>query len=205
MMLVVPIVPAAARPVSYAGGVTIMTMNNGDTNGVHANYSLTAFYSIGAGVDYNRDHEYYLYTAQLNNLLKRWNNPDSQANLYLESGVGIADSHHGATKGQQNLAGFTGISVDWEDRRFFVSYSNRYTEAGSIDGYYQQSARVGVTPYIGDYGDLHTWLMVQIDHQPEADNAVTVTPLVRLFKGTQLLEAGLSNQGDVLFNLTLQF
>ena len=68
-----------------------------------------------------------------------------------------------------------------------------------------QSARVGIAPYIGDYGDLHTWLMLQVDHVPESDEQITVTPLVRLFKDVHLLEAGMSNQGDVLFNYILRF
>ena len=68
-----------------------------------------------------------------------------------------------------------------------------------------QSARVGVAPYIGEFNDLHTWLMVEVGHYPEAENKVTVTPMVRFFKNTHLIEAGISNQGDLLFNWMIQF
>ena len=143
--------------------------------------------------------------AQLNYLVKRWNAEASQANFYMKSGAGAAYSDLGRFDGKTEAAGFTGIAMDWEDRRFFTSYSNRYTHAGDIDKFYMQSARVGVAPYIGDYGDVHTWLMLQGDHSPEGDDHFTVTPLVRFFKGEYLAEAGISNHGDILFNAVIRF
>ena len=197
--------PAQARPISYPGGWTAMVMNDGDVNSIHIHYSPTAYTSVGVRSEYRRNNEYQLNSVQMNNLLKRWNSKNSQANFYLKSGVGIAYSDAGDFDGETEAAGFTGIALDWEDRRYFTSYENRYIEAGDIDNGYMQSARVGIAPYIGDYGDLHTWLMLQVDHVPKSDEPVTVTPLVRLFKDVHLLEAGVSNQGDVLFNYILRF
>ena len=204
MGLIIPNV-ADARPVSYPGGWTFMTMNDGDKNSAHIHYSPTAKTSVGYKFEYWRDKEFTLNAVQMNNLLKRWNKKDSQANLYLKSGLGVAYSDEGDFDGETSPAGFTGIAADWENRRFFTSYENRYTEAGEIDDFYQQSARVGFAPYEGDYGDLHTWLMLQVEHMPEADNNFTVTPLVRLFKDVHLLEAGMNNRGEVLFNYVLRY
>lgn len=191
---------AQARPVSYPGGTTAMFMNDGDVNSMHLHYSPTARYSLGYKGEYWRKGEYSIHALQMNNLLKRWNNPDSQANLYLKSGIGVAVDDN-----ETQEAAFTGIAADWEDRRYFVSYENRYTHAGDIDDFYTQTARIGIAPYIGEYGDVHTWAMLQVDHKPEGDDPVTVTPLVRVFKDTHLLEAGISNQGDVLFNWVMRF
>lgn len=189
-----------ARPVSYPGGVTVMTMNDGEVHGFMAHYTPAPTYSLGYGLEYWRGGEFTLNTLMLNVLLKRWNEPASQANLYLKSGLGIA-----LQDGDTEPGGFAGMAADWEDRRFFVSYENRYTEAGGIDDFFMQSARVGVAPYIGDYGDLHTWLMLEGTHNPEGEDNFTLTPLVRLFKGDHLAEAGISNRGDVLFNWTIRF
>jgi len=204
MGLIIPNI-AIARPVSYPGGWTFMTMNDGDKNSAHIHYSPTAKTSVGYKFEYWRDKEFTLNAVQMNNLLKRWNQKHSQANLYLKSGLGIAYSDDGDFDGETSAAGFTGIAADWENRRFFTSYENRYTEAGEIDDFYQQSARVGFAPYEGDYGDLHTWLMLQVEHMPEADNNFTVTPLVRLFKDVHLFEAGMNNRGEVLFNYVLRY
>ena len=143
--------------------------------------------------------------TQMNNLLKRWNQKNSQANIYLKSGVGAATAFSGKNDGETKPAGFVGFAADWENRRFFTSYENRYFEGGEIDSFYKQSARVGVAPYEGDYGDLHTWLMLQVDHKPQDDEEFTVTPLVRLFKGVNLWEAGVSDNGDILFNWVVRY
>lgn len=194
-----------ARPVSYPGGITAMTMNSGSANTLHLHYSPSAKYSVGYKGEYWRSGDYTIQAVQVNNLLKRWNNPDSQANVYLKSGAGIAYSDKGDFDGETEPAFYTGIAMDWEDRRYFTSYENRYTEAGDIDDFYMQSARVGVAPYVGEYGDLHTWLMLHVEHVPEAKEKVSVTPLVRLFKGVHLAEFGMSNQGDVTFNYVIRY
>ncbi len=194
-----------ARPVSYPGGWTAMFMNDGDKNSAYIHYSPTAKTAIGYKFEYWRDKDMTLNAIQMNNLLKRWNNPDSQANFYLKSGVGSANSDAGDFDGETNMAGFIGIATDWEDRQYYFSYENRYTAAGEIDDFFQQSARIGWAPYQGDYGDLHTWLMVQVAHMPEADDNFTATPLVRLFKDVHMLEAGMNNRGDVLFNYIFRY
>lgn len=194
-----------ARPVSYPGGWTLMTMNDGDKNTLHLHYSPNAKMSLGYKFEYWRDKEMTFNGVQMNNLLKRWNKKDSQANVYLKSGVGIAHSSEGKYDGDNSAADFTGIATDWENRRFFASYENRYTEAGKIDDFFMQSARVGVAPYEGDYGDVHTWLMLQVEHTPESDDHVTVTPLVRVFKDVHLLEAGMNNRGEILFNYVFRY
>ncbi|MBI1300586.1 MAG: hypothetical protein GC137_02910 [Alphaproteobacteria bacterium] len=191
---------AEARPVSYPGGYTAMFMNDGDANSVHLHYSPTAKYSLGYKFEHRRELDINIHALQMNNLLKRWNNEDSQANLYLKSGVGTAVSDD-----ESNPAFYTGVAADWETRRYFVSYENRYLDAGDDVDFYRQSARVGVVPYVGEYGDLHTWLMLQVDHEPEDRNKIEVTPLIRLFKGVHLVEGGISNQGNVLFNWVIRY
>jgi hypothetical protein len=60
---------------------------------------------------------------------------------------------------------------------------------------------------VGDFGDVHTWLMLQIDHNPtEKDNDhFTFTPLVRLFYDTHLLETGYSDKDKLMFNYIKRF
>jgi len=189
-----------ARPVSYPTGWTAMLMNDSEKNSAHIHYSPTAKFSVGYRYEHLRNKDTDLHAIQLNNLLKRWNKQESQANFYLKTGLGFSRSDAQGVEDKTALAGFMGIATDWEDRRYFVSYENRYTAAGNIDNFFQQSARVGWAPYEGGYGDLHTWLMLQVEHTPKAKDNFTVTPLVRFFKDVHLLEAGVNDRGDVLFN-----
>ncbi len=203
--IIINIQMANARPVSYPEGWTSMLMNNGDRNALHLHYSPTAKYSIGYKFEYWREDEYSINAIQVNNLLKRWNAKEWQANLYLKSGLGFAHSDKGNFDNEIGIAGFTGIGADWENRRFFTSYENRYTKAGEFDKFYMQSARIGIAPYIGDYGDLHTWLILDAEHKPTAADKFTITPTVRLFKGSHMVETGISDQGDFLFNWVARY
>ena len=105
----------------------------------------------------------------------------------------------------QRLAAYTGLTADWETQRWFLSYENRIYQVGNLEHYFHQSARVGVAPYIGKYGDLHTWLMLQADHYTNEDKNFSVTPLVRLFKGDDLAEFGANLRGGVFFHYMHNF
>lgn len=177
---------AEARPVSYPGGVTFMQMNTGDFSSYHAHYSPTFRDSIGLYSERNWGEDWHFTGVQYNRLVKRWNEKASQANVYLKGAIGQADPFG---PGGAELAGFIGVSADWETRRWFTSYEARAYDLG-FNQTARQSARVGVAPYIGDYGDLHTWLMLEVENSPESETPTTVTPLVRFFYDVQLLEVG---------------
>lgn len=196
-----------SRPISYPGGFTIMQMNDADKNTLHLHYSPTAKYSIGYRAEYWRDNDWLLHSAQLNYLVNRWNKPSSQANLYFKSGLGVIDNSNNPLGESDQNTGFYGLAFDWEDRRYFASYENRYyqTESGAIDDFYMHSARVGIAPYIGKYNDLHTWIMLQLDHHSEKQDELVITPLLRFFKNQYLAEIGINQDGEGLFNLIIRF
>lgn len=189
-----------ARPVSYPGGWTLMLMNDKDANSSHLHYSPSAKYSIGWKHQYLRESKAHIDAVQVNNLLKRWNKPQEQANLYLKSGVGVARDD-----GEYGAAAFTGIAADWETRRYFTSYENHFLWTDNTEKHIQHKARVGIAPYIGDYGDLHTWLMIQADYDAGADDNFSVTPLVRFFKNSTMVEAGYNFDQGVQLNFVQRF
>jgi hypothetical protein len=192
-----------ARPVSYPEGWTVMAQGNEDAYSLHTHYSPTAKYSIGMRNEYDRKGDIQMHSAQLNYLAKRWNSKNSQANLYLKNGIGFAKNDNG----KRSLAGSAGIALDWETRRYFTSYENRYVHGGDVIKTFTQSARLGVAPYIGDFGDVHTWMMVQIDHDPKngQNDHYKVTPLIRLFYDTHLLETGYSDNDGLMVNYIKRF
>ena len=175
-----------ARPVSYPGGWTLMQRNNGDSSSAHIHYSPTASDSIGIYTERNWTDGVSFTGLQYNRLLKRWNAAGSQANLYAKIAGGQANPFGAA---EAKLSGFVEIAADWETRRWFTQYTVRATDFANNESVHH-SARLGVAPYIGDYGDLHTWLMLQVENHPDKDIAVTTTPLIRLFQGVQMFELG---------------
>mgnify|MGYP006096030017 FL=1 len=194
-----------ARPVSYPGGWTVMLKNDGNINRMHTHFSPTHKLSLGYNLEYWHDEEFIFNSLQVNNLLKRWNEKNSQANFYLKSGIGLAYSDKFEFDGETKLSAFTGISYDWENRSYFIKYQNRYTDAGKIYDAFMQSIIFGVAPYEGNFGDLHTWLMLKIEHKPENKENFEITPLFRFFKNVHLLELGLNDRGKFLFNYIIRY
>ena len=194
-----------SRPVSYPGGITLMLMNNSMKNSLHTHYSFTAQTSLGYKFEYWRKNQFTLNLVQMNNLIKRWNKPNSQANFYLKSGLGNAYSDKGRFNSKKSIAGFTGVSADWENQRYFIQYANRFTYAGEIDEFYTQYLHFGITPYIGNYGDIHTWIMMKIDHTPKFKKNFIFTPHFRFFKDVHLLEVGADLSGKVMFNYIFRY
>ena len=193
--------PAQARLISYAGGWMFMSDNDQFANRASMVYSPTATTGIGPFIDHYRDTGGDLAGLDFNWLAKRWNNADSQGNLYFLSGLGVASGD-----GNQRLGGFAGMEGDWESRRYYMSYENRYTDAGrSVRQEFQEMGRIGIAPYVAESGSLHTWLMLQADHFPENRRSWIVTPMVRMFKSEYLVEAGVANNGDPMLNRMITF
>lgn len=194
-----------ARPVSYTGGWTAILESDRQSTSVLAHYTPAHRWSVGPRAEVNRDTDFALYTAHPTWLAKRWFGADYQGNVYLFGGLGISSGINNNSLGN-DTAVYGGVMADWETRSLFTSYRARYLDAGHFGDQFMQAARVGFAPYEGDTGDLHTWLMLEIDHRPEEDDPVTATPLLRLFKGPLLLEAGYNlTVNQPLVNFTYRF
>ena len=191
--------PVDARPVSYPGGWTLMTQNDNQSNALHLHYSPNPRTSIGLRQEYFRETETNTTFLQLNALVKRINKRNSQANMYIKTGLG------GGLEDGIKPAAFFGTAFDWEDRRYFTSYENRAVFIEDTDQFIMHRARIGFAPYEGDYGDIHTWFMVETNYDPGRADELMVTPLVRFFKGPHLLEAGYNLDGGVMFNFYKRF
>ena len=197
--------PASARPVSYAGGWTVMEETDRGATSALIHYSPSAFYSLGMKADWDRRNDILFTGGQATWLAKRWFGENHQANLYFWGAAGVARGVDGNAGGEQ-LAGQMGVMADWETRRWFVGYRAAARDYGRLDASAFHAAKVGVAPYIGDTGDLHTWLMVEVDQRPDSRDPVGVTPMIRFFKGEALLEAGWSVTDDQpLFNFQYRF
>jgi hypothetical protein len=196
---------ASARPVSYVGGWTIIETSNRQSTAALVHYTATPKLSVGGRAEWDRNADFMVAVVQPTWLAKRWFGQDFQANVYLTGGFGLAKGINSNPMGS-DTAYFAGVMADWETRRHFLSYETRYLDAGHFGDNFMQAARVGWTPYEGDTGDLHTWLMVEVDHRPDARESVGVTPLIRFFKNTLLFEVGYNmTEHQPLANFTFRF
>ena len=182
-----------ARPISYSGGSTIMAFSDNMKNSLYYHYSPSYKYSIGIedikDKYFKDDYSYLRFTY----LLNRKNTQISQRNLYFQSGV--------SSKGYDEF--FYGVHGDWETRRLFVGFGIKETEKNMQD-FSEQFYQVGVAPYLGDYGDLHTWIMLKIKEN-SLDNKRSTYPVLKFFKGNSLVEFGYNNKTEWDIHLMYRF
>ena len=193
--------PAEAKPISYVDGFMVMQENDETGNTLSLDYTIDPTLAVGLyAKKESGDMDYTTVGPQVNYLIKRWNLPGAQGNIFSMTGAGVS-----RFKGDDEFSAWTGILADYETRRIFTSYEIRGMYAGDIEKSVWQRARVGFAPYLANYDDLNTWFMVQVDHHPSKEDNVVVTPLVRFFYKTTLVEAGYSSNDHVMFNWVLQF
>jgi hypothetical protein len=187
---------ADARPVTYPGGNMAMFEYRDETTMLETTRTLTPKFAVGWHDEWDDEGDWQFHGPMIAGLAKRWNMPDAQGNIFWMAGAGAAFADVASTGGDVKPAAYAGVEADWENRRFYTLYQARGTWAEDIDKTFTQRARFGVAPYVAEAGALHTWAILQIDHEPEDDTPVSVTPVIRLFKGSFLAEAGLSLDGD---------
>ena len=193
--------PAEAKPISYVNGFMVMQENDETGHTLSLDYTIDPKLAVGLyAKKESGDKDFTTVGPQVNYLVKRWNMPDGQANIFGMTGAGVSQWH-----GDDQFSAWTGILADYETRRIFTSYEVRGMYAGDFEKSVWQRARVGFAPYLANYDDLNTWFMVQVDHHPAKEDNVVVTPLVRFFYKTTLVEAGYSSNDHVMFNWVLQF
>ena len=181
------------RPISYVDGHTIMANSGPQSDGVYWHYTPNINYSLG--LDYQRDKisDESFSSARLTYLINRKNTAKSQRNLYLKTGVGLNDSDNH----------FYALTGDWETRRVFAGFSATQTSGIGYD-MFEQTLKVGIAPYLGAYGDFHTWLMVETKKNDMDDDRITY-PVLRFFKGGALMEVGYHKKTDWNLHLMYRF
>ena len=106
------------------------------------------------------------------------NTKASQRNLYVTASI--------STKSNDDL--YYGVHGDWETRRYFTSFSILDKRASQKD-YTENEFQIGIAPYLGEYNQLHTWIMLKSKKDTRDDKWKTY-PFIKLFKGDFLLEVG---------------
>ena len=193
-----------SRPVSYTGGTTFMAMNNGDRISSHVHYSPKYFYSLGYRFEYWKDKDYVNHFLQGNYLVERFNNIDSQANIYLKTGIGTSTYLEGDK--DYNKSYFISGSADWETQKLYSNYEVRYSDIENIEDFILHSGALGFAPYVGNYGDLHTWVLYAFQYNEDKNkNKLNHGPKLRFFKNTNLIEIGINNRKDLILNLIIRY
>lgn len=198
-LFLLPIV-GFGHPVSYQGSLSIMGTHQDNMAEVESFYSLSQRYAVGGQFiqeQTERGPERKGF-ARANMLLYRQNNPESQANFYLSTGFG-----GGKFEGTDSPGYLLGLQADAETRKYYSLF--KYHVSGPTshsikNGDHHFTARLGVAPYLAEYEELNSWFIVQADYHSPEKGVFTITPLIRLFYKSALIEIGYSLDNKPLFS-----
>jgi len=185
----------SAHPVIFKNGKVFWLTKNPSFNDIRFGVSKTSNWLIGGRFLKDRKSNETFALINNNYLAKRWNNRNSQANLYLLSSVGIN------TKNSKSM-GTIGVHGDWEDRQFMIMQMLEYYSHSSA---IVSNTRFAYSPYKVDYSKTSTWLIAHYRIEYSDDKySYMFFPVVRLFKKNYLVEIG-SNGDNTFFSFMTHF
>lgn len=196
---------AQAHPTSFQGAKSLMSESTSMAR--HMMFTYSHRYWLASAAHYTRvelENQPQTFEASLigvNTLLKRWNNPTSQGNVYLSAAHGLEFSDPLKNR-QVSKADF---DIDWEDRRFYFAtgYTRYFRENQAGKDLQMKKLRLGFAPYLGEFKELNTWFIVeamQIQNQ-----TVSITPMFRFYYKNVLWEVGSSLRGEWMFNFMIHY
>lgn len=201
---------ANAKPIAFAEAVTMMHERDATMVSTEVYYAPKVWWSLGIAdvkmTSDNKQHEMDAKYAQFNFLLKRWNMPNAQANMFASAGLGWADSvkqgvmgvmHPGHSVSQtarysESARRFV-LQGDYETRQF---YSSLKFDVQQTPLFYDRidTGQIGFSPVAHDYDDLAVWFVAQVKKYRGMTDKTEGGAFVRLFKKNVWVEIGVTER-----------
>ncbi|MCG6117229.1 MAG: hypothetical protein MEQ07_03415 [Aquimonas sp.] len=194
--------PAQARPVSYAQGHMLMADHSAELDHWSYTYSPSFRWSGSAGFlrldDLVGTDQLELSYVRGSRLLKRWNLPAAQANVFGWVGAGSARTFYG-----RDLARHVGFQADYETRRIYTAVISELHE-GPDWSHRMDTVSLGWAPYLHDIDRMATWVVAKGMRTSNAvDESFNPALVLRFFTVRWWLEVGADGDGKPLANLMI--
>lgn len=195
-------IEAGAHPVAYKDAIGVMSYNSPTANELMLTYSFSP--RAAASMTYLREAKSEFYIPRANFLVQRWNNEDSQGNVYFSVGAGVEkfDSKNYDTK-------LAELVTDWESRKYLLAfeeqYFNRKNQNNPLltqENFSKSKLRLGFAPFLADYNDLNVWYIAEFNSTSE-NPQIQTTQFMRFYIKNILWEVGAGFDGSFAFNFML--
>ena len=202
---------ASAGPMGFDESFMTMGDINNNWREVFVNYAVSPRDAFGVSATYmraddktkSRTLEEVTYTR----LLKRWNAPHAQANLWFQGGIGALqgeDKLVGENRDFNKIMVTPGVQFDYETTRIYLSATHRFYRASQINHDFT-SLRAGFSFYESDYDKTQPWLILEARNMNGLSEKIEVTPMLRLINKNFFIEAGVNNSREPRFNFMYIF
>jgi hypothetical protein len=200
---------ASAYALAGPMGFKESTMSMGDFSPnwreAFVNYALTSKDAIGSeAVAMRSDDKRLTRTAigvTYTHLAKRWNMPESQANVWLLGGVSTLTGND--FLGTRTMLS-PGIQLDFETTRVYLAATARLYRANDLNHDYV-SGRAGFSFFNVDYDEVQPWFIVEARRMKGLSDKTEITPMLRLIHNRYFVEAGVSTEKQARLNFMFIF
>jgi hypothetical protein len=184
------------HPVTFKGG-TQLTLNYAQelqSMQLQHSYTHRTAYGLMAFHFDRPDLRRSYLTAGHNWLGKRWLLPHAQGNFYYGMGAGMSSDPDRNSRTSAAAVAF--VQLDYETRRIYTAWQSQLLIDRS-DAFTKHSAAVGFAPYLAEFDELNTWLLLRAEYITDLSDAVDLTPTLRFFYDQFFWELGITTDGEV--------
>lgn len=193
-----------SAPMGFKGSWMMMGDFSAGFQELTFNQALTSRDALGLSVirmrpDGQRSLENYELTYT--RLLRRWNLPHAQANVWFFGGLGETS---GGELTQARLTASPGLQADYETTRVYGAFNARSYRGEGVN-HSVVSARAGFSFYEVDYEQTQPWFVVEARRMSYVSEDIEITPMLRLIHSRYFVEAGASTSGKPRLSLMYIF
>ena len=200
-----------AGPMGFDESFMAMGDFNNNWRESFVNYSITPRDAFGVSATYMRTDDKTksrtLEEVTYTRLVKRWNAPHAQANLWFQGGIGALQGKDERIGRDDKFSKFVytpGVQFDYETTRIYFQATHRLYRASDINHDYT-SMRAGFSFYESDYERTQPWLVLEARNMNGLSEKIEVTPMLRLINKSFFIEAGVNNSREPRFNFMYIF
>lgn len=209
--------PSLALPMSYAGSTTAGVDLDPAWSSAWFSHALQRQWGLGAsaqvipgsssegghhGSKQKADESFLLLDST--HLLKRWNLPKAQSNLWLFAGVGSYQAWGETGDASLKIAARPGLQFDIETTRLrFEAKGQVFLAPGVERSMLSATTGIGLTP--PRYRGIQPWLELQVRSMPQVVDQLEIIPKLRLLHQRLVLDIGYSNLGTLTGSVTTTF
>lgn len=183
----------AAALMGFEDSAMLMTEASRYSQELMVNYSPKVGHAFGVELmRMNGRHQAAMTVTGLNytGLLKRWNLPAAQANVWFSGGVGEA---HGSE--DSGVVYSPGIQFDAESTRLYGLAKVRWMRGNGIN-YDMAAVQAGFSFYETSFDETQPWFVVEAKVVRNLSPSLQVTPALRLINKNYFVELGITNPFD---------
>lgn len=190
-LLLITLPAQAAALMGFKNSAMLMSDFSMNRKELMLNYSPLLGHAFGIETMWMRGDKQTNLITNINytGLIKRWNMPSGQANLWFMTGIGEAS---GDSSGFSYSPGF---QFDYETTRIYFLVKSRMIRAPHLQ-YDTYSVQGGFSFFETNFDETQPWFVVEARTTENMAMRNEVTPLLRLINQNFFLELGITNPWD---------